>query len=68
MDYSANAVVGSPDEPKVLHFVGGTPTDISIIFGGYAPGKWYTTTGVQLQKEPTRPGLYIYNGKKITVK
>jgi hypothetical protein len=67
MDYTANAVVGSPDKPKVLNFVGGTPTDISIIFGGYAPGKWYTTTGVQLQKEPTRPGLYIYNGKKITV-
>ena len=26
---------------------------------------WYTVNGVKLDKEPTKPGLYIYKGKKV---
>ena len=29
---------------------------------------WYTINGVKLDKEPTKPGLYIYKGKKVVIK
>lgn len=29
---------------------------------------WHTLTGVRLQSRPTQSGLYIHNGKKVTVK
>ena len=58
MTYQDNAVVGSPDEPTAINFV--KPD--------YAEGKWYTINGLQLQKKPTRRGLYIFNGRKVVVK
>ena len=30
--------------------------------------EWYTLNGVRLSTAPTQKGLYIYNGKKVTVK
>ncbi len=33
----------------------------------YGEGKWYTTSGVEVQK-PTTKGLYIHNGKTVVVK
>jgi len=30
-----------------------------------ADATWYTINGVKLDKEPTKPGLYIYKGKKV---
>ena len=68
MNYRANAIVGTPDEPQVLSFVEGSPTGISSLTADQQEGQWYTTSGVKLQKAPTRPGLYIYNGKKLTIK
>ena len=58
MTYQANAVVGSPDEPTAIDFVR----------ADYENGKWYSISGMQLQKRPTRSGLYIFNGKKVVVK
>ena len=58
--------MGSPDEPFVIDFTGATGID--VVSGGYEHGKWYTVNGVQLQEKPTRPGLYIYNGKKVVIK
>ncbi|MGN0028689.1 MAG: hypothetical protein ACI35Q_03035 [Marinilabiliaceae bacterium] len=29
---------------------------------------WYDITGRRLQSKPTRPGVYIHNGKKTVVK
>ena len=29
---------------------------------------WCTLSGVKLAKKPTRPGIYIHNGKKIIIK
>ena len=29
---------------------------------------WYNMNGVRLNGEPTQPGVYIHNGKKVTVK
>ena len=66
MTFNANAIVGSPDEPFVIDFTGATGID--VVSGGYEHGKWYTVNGVQLQEKPTRPGLYIYNGKKVVIK
>ena len=68
MNYRANAIVGTPDEPKVLTFVEGSPTGISIVRAEMEEGQWYTTNGMKLQKAPTRPGLYIYNGQKVTIR
>jgi hypothetical protein len=29
---------------------------------------WYTLQGVKLEAEPTEPGIYINNGKKVSIK
>ena len=31
-------------------------------------GKWYTLDGRQLEGQPTKKGLYIYNGNKVAIK
>ena len=58
MTFRANAVVGSPDEP------------IAILFADSAceNAKWYTLSGLQLQRKPTEKGVYIYSGKKVIIK
>ena len=58
MDFQANAVVGSPDEPTAINFMQATEED----------GKWYTIGGVLLPQKPTQKGLYIHNGKKVVIK
>jgi len=58
MEYRANAVVGSPDEP----------TKISFAHADIADGKWYTVSGIRLSERPTARGVYIFNGKKIVIK
>ena len=57
MQYKANAVIGSPDEPAQISFTK-TSSD---------NGKWYTVSGVQLPNRPTAAGVYIFNGKKIVI-
>ena len=57
MQYKANAVIGSPDEPAQISFTK-TSSD---------NGKWYTVSGVQLPTRPTAAGMYIFNGKKIVI-
>ena len=58
MTFTANAVIGSPDEPTKISFVQTDRED----------GKWYTVSGIQLLKQPTRSGVYIFNGKKVVIK
>lgn len=58
MDYKANAVIGSPDEP----------TKISFVHAGNDTDRWYTISGIQLPKRPTAAGVYIFNGKKVLIK
>lgn len=60
ISYAANKVIGSPDQPTAINFTAldQMPHD----------GKWYTISGIQLPKKPTRSGLYIYNGKVKTIK
>ena len=58
MDFQANAVVGSPDEPTAINFMQAPEED----------GKWYTIGGVLLPQKPTQKGLYIHNGKKVVIK
>ena len=58
MTFTANAVIGSPDEPTKISFVKTDRED----------GKWYTVSGIQLSKRPTQSGVYIFNGRKVVVK
>ena len=32
---------------------------------GVKDDSWYTVNGVKLDGQPTKPGIYIYNGKKV---
>ena len=61
MTFQANDVIGSPDEPTAINFAQ-TAQECGTA------GKWYTISGVQLQKKPTQPGVYIFDGKKILIK
>ena len=60
ISYAANKVLGTPEEPTAINFMSlaEMPHD----------GKWYTLGGVLIGKKPTRSGLYIYNGKVMTIK
>ncbi|MBR0036612.1 MAG: hypothetical protein IJP70_03105 [Bacteroidales bacterium] len=58
MTFTANAVIGSPEEPTKISFVKTDRED----------GKWYNVSGIQLPKRPTQSGVYIFNGKKIVIK
>ncbi len=58
MNFRANAIIGSPDQPALINFLS---SDI-------ADGKWYTISGIQLAKRPTVSGVYIFNGKKVVIK
>ena len=60
ISYAANKVLGTPEEPTAINFMSlaEIPHD----------GKWYTLGGVLIGKKPTRSGLYIYNGKVMTIK
>ena len=53
--YSADAVLGSPEQPTDISFTSATCD--------YSDGHWYTLDGVRLPRKPQRPGLYIHNGK-----
>ena len=62
MTYTANAVIGSPDEPTAISFVSTTDD-------AFETGVWYTLTGVRVgERRPTTPGIYIFNGKKMLIK
>ena len=50
-----------PIEPEV-------PTVIRNHQGQFAKGVWYTIQGVRLNGWPTKPGLYIYDGKVKVVR
>ena len=59
MPYFADGVEGTLRQPATIRFV---PTD-SISGDG-----WYNLQGIRLRKAPTEPGVYIHNGKKVTIK
>lgn len=40
----------------------------SIITVPDTDGAWYTITGVKLEGEPTTPGIYVQDGRKVVVK
>ena len=58
MTYRSDSVSGSVSEPTLINF---TTID------RYADGSWYDMQGRKLQLQPTRKGVYIYNGQKTIV-
>ena len=42
--------------------------EIDTVTGEISFAGWYTLQGVKLDTEPTEPGLYINNGKKVSIK
>jgi len=56
--YIADAVMGSIDEPTVINFIA---TDEMKSNG------WYNIQGIKLSRRPTQPGVYIHDGKKVTI-
>ena len=59
MTYEANTVSGSYSEPTKISFVS---ADLLPQHG------WYTVQGIKLDKQPTRSGIYIHNGRKQVIK
>ena len=53
----------------ILNFGDGEVSGIAeLATDGESSGNWYNVNGMKLDKQPTRKGLYIQNGKKIVVK
>ena len=54
---------------KIGYSLPNIPTGIAgVNTNSSTANKWYTIDGQQLQQAPTKPGLYIQNGKKTIVK
>ena len=49
----------------VLNFGNGEITGITTTNSTNSDGAWYTIDGRKLDKQPTRKGLYIFNGKVV---
>ena len=59
LSYIPDAALGTLDEPTNINFV-------SIeSFDGEG---WYTLGGIKLNKRPVQHGVYIHNGKAVTIK
>lgn len=58
--YTADAVIGSPEQPTDINFAPATYD--------YSDGYWYTLDGLRLPRKPQRTGLYIHNGKAKIIK
>ena len=56
--YVADAVMGSIDKPTVINFI--TTDDMK-------GDGWYNIQGIKLNRRPTQSGVYIHNGKKVTI-
>ena len=56
--YVADAVIGSIDKPTVINFI--TTDDMK-------GDGWYNIQGIKLNRRPTQSGVYIHNGKKVTI-
>ena len=66
---------GSSAKSMYLSFEEGQPDDWTMPTGidnvesnYHEDGYWYSVQGIRLQDKPTRPGVYIHNGKKVTIK
>ena len=58
--YQADTLEGTTDTPKVIDFSDATT---------YKTGIWYTLTGIRLgEDKPAVPGVYIFNGQRVTIR
>ena len=60
ISYAPNKVLGTPNEPTAINF---TPLEEMP-----HDGKWYTVSGMMMQKKPTTSGLYVHNGQVVIIK
>ena len=60
ISYAPNKVLGTPNEPTAINF---TPLDQMP-----NDGKWYTVSGIMMDKKPSKSGLYIHNGQVVVIK
>jgi len=60
ISYAPNNVMGTPDKPTAINFTSldNMPHD----------GKWYTVSGIMMDKKPAKSGLYIHNGQVVVIK
>ena len=49
-------------------FIGDLATGIESLTADTNDGAWYTLDGVKLDGEPTTPGVYVKDGKKVMIK
>ena len=60
ISYAPNRVLGTPNVPTAINFI---PLDQMP-----HDGKWYTVSGIMLDKKPAKSGLYIHNGQVVVIK
>ena len=60
ISYAPNKVLGTPNEPTAIIF---TPLEQMP-----NDGKWYTVSGIMMDKKPSKSGLYIHNGQVVVIK
>jgi hypothetical protein len=58
----------SAKQNNFISFEEDETSSISTVTGDSQEEVWYTLLGVRLSQRPTLPGIYILNGKKVTVR
>ena len=41
---------------------------VNTVTMSHTPNAWYSVDGIRLNEKPTKPGIYIVNGKKVIIK
>lgn len=65
-DLSGDAAL--TEDSGVFIYYGYVPDSIEGVSAPAADGAWYTLTGVKLEGEPTAPGVYVKDGRKVMIR
>jgi len=67
--FVSDAAYGTLESPYVID-LSGLLSGIMVVSGSAAAddSDWYTLQGFKIGRKPTKPGVYIHHGEKVTVK
>lgn len=68
LSFASDAIYGTLENPYVIDLDATAITTIEGNGNDDDDNNWYSLQGFKLPRKPTKPGVYIHNGKKVTVR